>query len=349
LKISLLRLSGCVSAGLLVLLFAQPDARAADPRIAAHFGGQEFANGLSPAERVWPTSGGLHDMPAWRESRSQLPPMPAPWRSFALTHPWALSAASAGPPGPPAATLKGWIPTLLLLGAFAGVQFGLDPPDDPRWSSRNSFDDGARGVFKGDDRSTRKGANIASDVLLGGMGGMLIADWWWLRGEYGFLRSVQVDTRWWFANAIATRTLKVSAGRERPYVRPCDKDDDYVSSCDSGRDDNTGFFSGHASNTALIAGTLCARHLNRRQTGIADILVCSGAAAAAITTGVLRMTAEQHFMTDVLAGWAVGVVFGYFLPSYFDYGSAEPGPLSASAIMPVVGRDYYGVRYGFRF
>ena len=79
------------------------------------------------------------------------------------------------------------------------------------------------------------------------------------------------------------------------------------------------------------------------------MLICGGAAAGAITTGILRMTAEKHFMTDVLAGWVVGLVFGYVLPSYFDYGSVEPGPLSLAAITPVVGRDSYGLRYGFRF
>ena len=68
-----------------------------------------------------------------------------------------------------------------------------------------------------------------------------------------------------------------------------------------------------------------------------------------ITTGFLRMTAEQHFMTDVLAGWAVGAVFGFVLPTWFDYGDGPGGPLSLTAISPEIGRDYYGVRYAFRF
>lgn len=335
--------------GILVVLLAQSDARAVDARTMLRFGGPEVSNGLSPAERIWPLAGGLHNLPAWRESPSQLPQLPAPWRSFALTHPWALSAAAAAPLGPPSATWQGWIPSLLLLGAFVGVQVAAEPPKEPRWSSRNSFDDGARDVFKGGSRSTRDDAKLASDILLIGMAGTLVGDWWWLRREYGFFRSAQVDSRWLFANAIVTRTLKVSAGRERPYVRPCSDDGDYVSSCGGRRDGNAGFFSGHASNTSMIAGILCARHLNRRKTGMADMLVCGGAAAGAITTGVLRMTAERHFMTDVLAGWVVGLVFGYFLPSHFDYGSANPGPLSFAAVTPVVGRDYYGLRYGFRF
>ena len=75
---------------------------------------------------------------------------------------------------------------MLLLGVFAGLQLGVDAPKDPRWSSRNSFDDGARDVLKGGDRSTREGADLASDILLAGMGGALLADWWWLREEFDF-------------------------------------------------------------------------------------------------------------------------------------------------------------------
>jgi|GEM_PF-1008715 len=346
--ISLPRLVRFTFFALSFVLFTQFDARAADLGAANRFGGSVFGSEPSPTEKVWPSRLGLRATPAWRESESSLPPLPTPWRSFALTHPWALAAAAASP-GPPSATLRGWIPSLLLVGAFAGVQFGVEPPHDPRWSSRNSFDDGARGAFKGGSRSTREDADLASDILMAGMGGMLIGDWWWLRGEYGFFRSIQLDTRWWLGNAIVTRVSKVGSARERPYVRPCRDDGDYVSSCDGGRDDNTGFMSGHASNTAFFAGILCARHLNRLDPGITDMLVCGGAAATAITTGVLRMTAERHFMTDVIAGWAVGLFFGYVLPSHFDYGKTEPGPLSLAAFAPVVGRDYYGVRYGFRF
>jgi hypothetical protein len=338
-----------VLAGLLVGLLAPPGARAADAGAMHGSGGPVLSNGISPSERVWPLRGGLREAPIWRESPSQLPPLPVPWQSFALRRPWASSAVAAAPFGPLPATTKGWIPSVILLGAFMGIQLGVDPPRDPRWSSRNSFDDGARDVFKGGSRSTRDDAELASDILLGGMAGMLVGDWWWLREEYGFLRSLQVDTRGWLANNLATRVLKVSTGRERPYVRPCADDDSYTSSCGGGRERNAGFFSGHASSTATIAGLLCARHLNRREVGVADMLVCGGAAAGAITTGLLRMTAEEHFMTDVLAGWAVGLVFGYLLPSHFDYGGAKRGPLSLAAVTPVVGRGYYGVRYGFRF
>jgi len=64
---------------------------------------------------------------------------------------------------------------------------------------------------------------------------------------------------------LATRILKVSTGRERPYVRPCSVDPDYVSDCDSGRDDSTSFCSGHTSSSATLVALLCTRHLKRAE------------------------------------------------------------------------------------
>jgi membrane-associated phospholipid phosphatase len=198
-------------------------------------------------------------------------------------------------------------------------------------------------------RGTRKRAGFASDGIFGAMAGMLVFDWWWLRGEYGALRSAQVDTRYLFANNVATRIAKLSAARQRPYVEPCGRDDAYVSSCDSGRDKNAGFWSGHASNTATIAGLLCARHLARRERDLFDGFVCGAAAAGALTGGILRIVSEHHFATDVIAGWAAGAIFGYLLPRALDYRGASGGPLALSAFAPVIGREYYGFRFGFRF
>jgi membrane-associated phospholipid phosphatase len=274
--------------------------------------------------------------------------VPLPEPSFDSRLRWEIAAAAPVPAPPSASGFTGWLPSILLAGAFAAVQFGLDPPADSRWTDRNGFDSEIRSALRGGSRDTRKSADTASDVLLYGMGAALVADWWWLREEYGFLRSVQVDSRWILANNLTTRIAKVSAGRQRPYVQPCGRDIDYVPWC-GGRDGNAGFFSGHASNTAMLAGLLCARHLHRRDSGVSDAFVCGGAAAGALATGVLRIVSEHHFATDVIAGWAVGALFGYFLPSRFDYPGEPAGAFALSSFTPVVGRDFYGFQYGFRF
>jgi membrane-associated phospholipid phosphatase len=272
-------------------------------------------------------------------------PLPAP--SFTSRLQWSLPAAV--PTRPPRATLRGWVPSILLLGAFATVQLAFDPPAHSRWTDRNGFDSGIRRGLRGGSRGVREDAALASDVVFAGLGVALVGDWWWLRDEYGLLRSLQVDSRWLLANNLVTRIAKVGAGRQRPYVQPCGRDDDWVPACDSGREGKAGFFSGHASNAATLAGLLCARHLNRREAGPVDALVCGGAAAGALTAGVLRIVSEHHFATDILVGWVAGAFFGYYLPSRFEYLDRPGAAAALRAFAPVVGRDYYGFQVGFRF
>lgn len=266
---------------------------------------------------------------------------------FATPLRWDFAAAVPMPA--PRATLLGWVPSILLLGAFATTQFALQPPHDSRWTDRNGFDSGIRRGLRGGSSSSRDDASLASDVLFGGMGAALLGDWWWLREEHGLLRSVQIDTRWFLATNIVTRVAKISAARQRPYVQPCSRDGNWVSACGGGDSAREGFFSGHASNTAMLAGLLCARHLGRREVGAVDAVVCGGAAAGALTTGILRIVSDRHFATDVIAGWAVGGIFGYLLPSQLDYRGHPRAAEALRSFAPVVGREYYGFQYGGRF
>ena len=270
--------------------------------------------------------------------------------------PSALSLALSLSPSDPGifdsgGSVRTWAPLVLLFAANAVLQAVVDPPDDPRWSRRNSFDDSIRDAFKAGTRDGRDTANTVGDALFGTLAGALVVDWWWLRDEYPALDSFRRDTSWLLSNNLVTRILKLSAGRERPYGRPCEVDPDYVSGCFSDRT-NASFYSGHASNTATIAGLLCARHLARPRRGIGDYLVCGGAAAGSMATGFMRMTADKHFATDVITGWVSGAVFGYLLPRYFHYGksaSSPPSTLSSFSLTPVVSRRYYGFHYSVTF
>jgi membrane-associated phospholipid phosphatase len=274
-------------------------------------------------------------------------PLPLPGRSLASRLRWEIASAAPAPPA--AAGFTGWLPSIALVAAFAALQFALEPPESSRWTDRNSFDSGIRRALRGESSDTRAAAGVASDALLGGMAAALVADWWWLRAEYGFLRSIQVDSRWVLADNVATEVAKFGAGRQRPYVRPCDRNRRYASQCDGGRDDNASFFSGHASNAATFAGLLCARHLHRRDSDVSDAFVCGGAAAGALATGILRIVSEHHFATDVIAGWAVGAFFGYYLPSRFDYLDEPEGAFALRSFTPVVGGGFLGFQYRFRF
>jgi membrane-associated phospholipid phosphatase len=243
-----------------------------------------------------------------------------------------------------------WVPYAVTGPALAIVEFVARPPSDARWRGDNGFDDEARDLLKGGSRSARESADTVSDVLLYSLGGAMLLDQVWLRGEHPVFRSLLIDGGWLLGNELLTRTVKVSAGRERPFVEPCRGDPDYVPDCDEGRNENASFFSGHASTTATLAGLICARHVHRSERGGIDWLACGAAGSASIATGMLRITAEQHHATDVIAGWASGALFGYVLPTAFDYGSPRKAPaLSLRAVEPVASPGFLGLRYSVSF
>jgi membrane-associated phospholipid phosphatase len=172
-----------------------------------------------------------------------------------------------------------------------------------------------------------------------------------LRKEYPLLKRLLLDGSWLLTNELATRTAKVAAGRERPYVDPCQRNDDYVGNCHDGRDQNASFFSGHASTTATMAGLICTRHLNGSVRDIYDWLVCGGAAAASAATGLLRITAEQHNATDVIGGWASGAILGYVLPTYFEAkrGLTREAPRFSASLQPTNSYQRFGLRVDYSF
>ena len=49
----------------------------------------------------------------------------------------------------------------------------------------------------------------------------------------------------------------------------------------------------------------------------------------AVTTAVLRMAADKHYLTDVLTGAAVGALLGWGIPALF-HRPVQLGPVTAS-------------------
>ena len=127
--------------------------------------------------------------------------------------------------------------------------------------------------------------------------------------------------------------------------------------CCFGRSDNSRFTvkPATASETAEFLLSEDDLFLDSLRNRIDDNYVEHGAAGAgALATGLLRITAEKHFMTDVLTGWAFGAMFGYVLPTFVDYGPkrnevSANGFLSLHNVAPFVGPDARGLQYSFRF
>ncbi len=61
---------------------------------------------------------------------------------------------------------------------------------------------------------------------------------------------------------------------------------------------------------------------------------------------------DQHFATDVITGWGFGVIFGFVLPSVYDYSrpaEASVPKLSLRNLTPFLGPEARGVQYTIRF
>jgi len=114
---------------------------------------------------------------------------------------------------------------------------------------------------------------------------------------------------------VLTQGVKELAGRQRPwaYFGPAPGHD--------GPAANNSFYSGH---TSFAFSTVSAALTVALLRGYAGAWVAGGAGfAAAAFVGYLRMAADQHCFTDVLAGAAVGGLVGFAVPDLF-HGRADP-------------------------
>jgi undecaprenyl-diphosphatase len=115
----------------------------------------------------------------------------------------------------------------------------------------------------------------------------------------------------WCASQLASQGLKLVFARARPSFP-------YTWSELS----TPAFPSGHAANAVVVFGLLAllaARRWPRRRGAFAG-----AAAAVALGAGASRVYLGVHWPTDVLAGWAVGVVILVLLASALPAGDGDP-------------------------
>jgi membrane-associated phospholipid phosphatase len=116
----------------------------------------------------------------------------------------------------------------------------------------------------------------------------------------------------------ATQVVKVAAGRQRPFAH---ERDERARELGEGprppdsSDENLSFPSGHTSiamSLATAAGTVASM---RGYSG-APVVWATGVPLS-LLTGYLRMGADRHYFTDVLAGAALGAACGLLVPLAF--------------------------------
>ncbi len=126
-----------------------------------------------------------------------------------------------------------------------------------------------------------------------------------------------------------TGIVKGLAGRPRPYVYNTSLSPDIRCTAGSQRS----FFSGHSS-TAFCGAAFFAMMLDYYLPGTGKIdqalkysLTITGYTLAT-ATGILRVVAGQHFVTDVLVGAGVGILCGWLVPAVHRLGDNKPVQIS---------------------
>ena len=246
-----------------------------------------------------------------------------------------LALAEASQPSkPPTGKTNPWpyagagTADFIITGAAAagGLTLTLASPkrERPLWRKPLLFDDPIRTEMAAESREGRALAATVSDVLFASaLGQTLLLDPI-LAGARHNSASFTREMSWINARSIAltfliTNTLKHYSGRERPFVRECERDPNYSEKCDRPTRFRS-FSSGHAAVTATTAGLTCAHHSQITIYGEGwDGAACAAALGVAGLTGALRIISDVHWTTDVLAGQVIGLSVGYLLPIWLDY------------------------------
>ncbi|MGJ8666134.1 MAG: phosphatase PAP2 family protein [Patiriisocius sp.] len=142
--------------------------------------------------------------------------------------------------------------------------------------------------------------------------------------------------------ATTAAMYSITAGlvnRSRPYV--------YDNSGDTGidrRKSNNGqrsFYSGHVAATASATFFMAKAYsdFNPDAAPLGKTLIWTGAAVLPATVGYFRMEAGQHFLTDVLLGYALGAATGYLVPEL------HKKRLDGVSLYPTGGVNFLGDEY----
>jgi membrane-associated phospholipid phosphatase len=122
---------------------------------------------------------------------------------------------------------------------------------------------------------------------------------------------------------------KMVVARERPFVHALPADRKRLTATPS--DNDSSFMSGHASGVFALtaaAGTIGTMHGYRWTP-----LVWGVGGAASVTTAYLRIAADMHWLTDVVAGAVVGSAIGCALPLVFHpVAGGPPRAVGATAL-----------------
>jgi membrane-associated phospholipid phosphatase len=221
----------------------------------------------------------------------------------------------------------------LLAGQVLTAIASVAIPGEERMSARNGFDDAARDALRVKIPEGGRYARDASDVGLVLLINQrfvdnLIVTWWFHDKGSTAWQMTLIDAQTISFSASINSIVAGAAGRERPYSRGyCnDSPEDESTDC-RGNNRFRSFFSGHATAAFTMAALTCVHHaeLPLYGGGPAEAVPCVTSLAVASGVSLLRVAADQHYLTDVLTGAAFGVASGVAIPYAFHYAFEQTG------------------------
>ncbi len=111
-------------------------------------------------------------------------------------------------------------------------------------------------------------------------------------------------------NGGITKLSKSAFGRYRPYAYNPNVDLELKLEATTRRS----FFSGHVSHVASLSYFTATVFDDLYPDSDIKYIVWAGAITAPAITGYLRVKAGRHYSTDVIVGYGVGALVGYFIP-----------------------------------
>ncbi len=241
----------------------------------------------------------------------------------------------------PSYELKRTNTTFLLAesGASLALLIGgnlFDTPSKCRWCESNAFDNAGHDAFRVDNPKT---ANTASNLVAFAAvpaAGLAAASVIPLFRDQSsdVLPNTALMLNTLMLDVAITAAVKLNVARQRPafyYGHP-----EQTSFAPTAADANLSFFSGHTSVAFCLAASSSTIAFLRGYDYAPYVAVGTGLAAA--SAGMLRIAAEAHWPTDVIAGAAVGTAIGAGIPLLLHARSrTSPTSLPTVTAVPPVG------------
>ncbi|WP_299667610.1 phosphatase PAP2 family protein [uncultured Polaribacter sp.] len=138
--------------------------------------------------------------------------------------------------------------------------------------------------------------------------------------------------------ATTSALFTISAGlvdRSRPYVYGTDAPLEQRKSVSATRS----FYSGHVAATTTATFFAAKVYQDFNPDSPAVPYIWAGAALLPAAVGYLRIKAGQHFLSDVLLGYGLGAIVGYYVPELHKKKE------NSFSFQPVMDQNFYGKNY----